>query len=149
MTFFTSTSTPLFSMTWTPKTTGQYAGTCIFLIVISLIFRAIIALRSYMEASTWSRSPLSSVPEAYKSFPKSAEDGDGCAVDTQARATVQPWRVGVEGSRAVLDVMIVGVGYLLMIAVMTMNVGYFLSVLGGTFVGSFLFARFAAARVCR
>lgn len=36
-----------------------------------------------------------------------------------------------------------------MIAVMTMNVGYFMSVLGGTFVGSFFFARFAAARVCR
>lgn len=72
-----------------------------------------------MEASTWSRSPLSSVPEAYKRFPKSAdsaEEGDCCAVNTtdeQAKVTIQPWRVGVEGSRAVLDVVIVGLGYLL------------------------------------
>ena len=29
-----------------------------------------------------------------------------------------------------------------MLAVMTMNVGYFLSVLGGTFLGSLLFGRY-------
>jgi hypothetical protein len=32
-----------------------------------------------------------------------------------------------------------------MLAVMTMNVGYFLSVLGGTFLGSLLVGRFAVA----
>jgi hypothetical protein len=31
-----------------------------------------------------------------------------------------------------------------MLAVMTMNVGYFLSVLGGTFLGSLLVGRFSA-----
>lgn len=32
-----------------------------------------------------------------------------------------------------------------MIAVMTMNVGYFLSVLGGVFLGSMVFGRFVTA----
>ena len=32
-----------------------------------------------------------------------------------------------------------------MLAVMTMNVGYFLSILGGTFLGSLLVGRFIAA----
>jgi hypothetical protein len=34
--------------------------------------------------------------------------------------------------------------YCRMLAVMTMNVGYFLSVLGGTFLGSLLIGRYAA-----
>src|SRR3954466_13601409 len=32
MTFFTSTEAPLYSDSWTPRSLGQYAGTCIFLI---------------------------------------------------------------------------------------------------------------------
>ena len=35
-----------------------------------------------------------------------------------------------------------------MIGVMTMNVGYFMSVLGGTFLGSLLIGRFAAIEGC-
>ncbi|KAK3938585.1 Ctr copper transporter family-domain-containing protein [Diplogelasinospora grovesii] len=45
--------------------------------------------------------------------------------------------------RAVYEVVLVGVGYLLMLAVMTMNVGYFMSVLGGVFVGTFLLGSLA------
>jgi len=43
-----------------------------------------------------------------------------------------------------MDLVLATVGYLLMIAVMTMNVGYFLSVLAGVFVGSVVFGRFIA-----
>ena len=32
-------------MGWTPSTTGQYAGTCIFLIAFAAIFRALLAVR--------------------------------------------------------------------------------------------------------
>merc|ERR1711964_386308 len=45
MTFFTSASTPLYSMSWMPASTGQYAGTCIFLIFMSAIFRGLLAVR--------------------------------------------------------------------------------------------------------
>ncbi|KAH9826481.1 Pre-mRNA-splicing factor [Teratosphaeria destructans] len=51
----------------------------------------------------------------------------------------RPWRVGGGAQVAVLDTVLAGVGYLLMVAVMTMNVGYFMSVLAGAFVGSFVF----------
>jgi len=43
-----------------------------------------------------------------------------------------------------MDLVLATVGYLLMIAVMTMNIGYFLSVLAGVFVGSAVFGRFIA-----
>ena len=46
MTFFTSTKTPLLSETWTPSGTGNYAGTCIFLIIFGAIFQALLASRA-------------------------------------------------------------------------------------------------------
>lgn len=50
MTFFESTSTPLFSMSWTPSTIGAYVGTCIFLIVLAIILHALYAVKSIAEA---------------------------------------------------------------------------------------------------
>ena len=49
MTFFTSTVTSLYSAAWTPSSTGQYAGTCIFLILLATIFRGLFALRAIQE----------------------------------------------------------------------------------------------------
>lgn len=50
MTFFTSTSTPLYATSWTPGSTGAYAGSCIFLIVLAVIFRGLLASKSWLEA---------------------------------------------------------------------------------------------------
>jgi len=55
----------------------------------------------------------------------------------------RPWRLSTDVPRAVLDTVIAGVGYLLMLGVMTMNVGYFMSILGGTFLGSLFVGRYA------
>jgi len=54
----------------------------------------------------------------------------------------RPWRITVDPVRAAFDTVLAGIGYLLMLAVMTMNVGYFLSVLGGTFLGSLILGRY-------
>jgi len=56
---------------------------------------------------------------------------------------VVPFRLSVDIPRAVLTTIIAGVSYLLMLAVMTMNVGYFLSVLAGVFVGELAVGRYA------
>lgn len=58
---------------------------------------------------------------------------------------VRPWRLSVDPVRAVMDTIIAGVGWLLMLAIMTMNLGYFLSVLGGTFLGSLALGRYVIA----
>lgn len=60
-------------------------------------------------------------------------------------SAVRPWRTTQDVPRACLDVVIAGVGYLLMVAVMSLNVGYYMSVLGGTFLGNLLAGRFSAA----
>ncbi|KAF2763625.1 hypothetical protein EJ03DRAFT_260041, partial [Teratosphaeria nubilosa] len=128
MTFFTSTTTALFSEDWTPQNTSAYAGTCIFLIALSAIFRAILAIRmnfdSVQALLARRRDP------AY--VLRSADGLGGVAVG-------RPWRASEALKWAVLDTVLAGVGYLLMVAVMTMNVGYFMSVLAGAFVGSFVF----------
>lgn len=49
MVFTTDHSTPLFSNAWTPASTGAYAGTCIFLVVLAIIGRALQAWRQTLE----------------------------------------------------------------------------------------------------
>ncbi|EQK99494.1 low affinity copper transporter [Ophiocordyceps sinensis CO18] len=59
-------------------------------------------------------------------------------------AVAPPWRFSVDPVRALMDTVLAGVGYLLMLAVMTMNLGYFLSVLAGVFAGSLAVGRYSA-----
>ncbi|KAE9962921.1 hypothetical protein EG328_011921 [Venturia inaequalis] len=129
MTFFTASTTPLYSMTWTPSSVGQYAGTCIFLITFATIFRALLAVRQN----------LFEVLAVVK-----GRRGGEYPYAVEGKASSRPWRVNEAVLLASMDMVLAGVGYLLMIAVMTMNVGYFLSVLAGVFLGSMVFGRFMA-----
>ncbi|KJR88155.1 copper transporter family protein [Sporothrix schenckii 1099-18] len=124
MTFFYSLVTPLYSTAWTPATTGQYAGTCIFLIVLTVIYRALVAFR----AAIFARTHL---------------PGHASAVDVEKeKASLRRFNAGRELVRGVVEAITGGISYLLMIAVMTMNVGYFASVIAGLFLGGFLVGRF-------
>ncbi|KAF7922891.1 hypothetical protein BELL_0403g00060 [Botrytis elliptica] len=131
MTFFTSSTTPLYSMDWTPSTTGQYAGTCIFLIVFAAIFRALVAVRVHfyqLLAAADTRRSGGLIYEPHR----------------EEKSIRRQWQAREAILLGLIDVVLAGVGYLLMIAVMTMNVGYFLSVLAGVFVGGVLFGRYLA-----
>jgi len=63
----------------------------------------------------------------------------------QAKGGFMPFRLSVDVPRAAVVTVIAAVTYLLMLAVMTMNVGYFLSILLGVFLGDLGLGRYARA----
>ncbi|KAF4629127.1 hypothetical protein G7Y89_g9017 [Cudoniella acicularis] len=161
MTFFTSTSTPIYSSMWTPTNIGQYAGTCIFLIILATVFRALLAVKQWKETA-WMDAEfnrryvtvagklpkserISSDPDTKRMIlTENGVEEEVMVVKKRSMGT-RPWRITVDPVRACLDTVIAGVGYLLMLAVMTVNVGYFLSILGGTFLGSLALGRYNPA----
>jgi len=135
MVFFTSTSTPLFSTLWTPDSTPAYAGTCIFLIILGAIFRGLLAYRASLERRWLDREFRRRYITVDNAGPTMKERllGMRDAGDSDARSMVlskngveedvvvvqrkdwvlPPWRISTEGTRAVIDTVVAGVGYLL------------------------------------
>lgn len=131
MTFQTDIRTALYSNAWTPQNAGTYAGTCIFLIALTVILRLIVAYKSYQER-VWAdknaqrrfivvngKEPmserLSRDPDAKQMAMVLSENGveEKVLVVEKKHHAVAPWRFSVDPPRAVLDTVIVGVGYLL------------------------------------
>ncbi|OAG06198.1 uncharacterized protein CC84DRAFT_754388 [Paraphaeosphaeria sporulosa] len=136
--------------TWTPASAGQYAGTCIFLIAFAAIFRALIAIRFNFDRFS-------------AKIASTRGDNQAHLYTDEYKGAHRPWRANEAVALGAMDVVIAGVSYLLyvssrvrvlpsltdfrMIAVMTMNVGYFLSVLAGVFIGSMAFGRFMSRSI--
>ncbi|KAI9823474.1 MAG: hypothetical protein M1832_002485 [Thelocarpon impressellum] len=164
-TFFAATNSALYGTAWTPRSTGAYAGTCIFLILLAALFRALFAGKQMAERR-WLDSALDRryvvVAPGAAARPSEAkrarDDADASTallvsargVEEEVRVVKRrtrgpvPWRLSVDLPRALLVTVIAGVGYLLMLAVMTFNIGYFLSVLAGTFLGELAVGRYDA-----
>ncbi|KAI0908366.1 Ctr copper transporter [Ustulina deusta] len=150
--------TALYSYAWTPSTAGAYAGTIIFLIFLGAFFRFLLAGKAMAEAR-WldaemkrryvvvqGKLPVSeqlSRDDLSKQVTLTENGVEENVFVVQRREQIhRPFRLSIDPLRAAFDTLITGVGYLLMLAVMTLNVGYFLAVLGGTFLGSLLVGRF-------
>ena len=132
MIFFTSTMTPLYSAMWTPTSVGGYAGTCIFLIILAVIFRALLAVKSWKETA-WIDAEFNRryIVVAGKQ-PKSerilsdndtkrmilTENGvqEDVMVIKKRSMGVRPWRITTDPVRAIIDTVIAGIGYLLYVA---------------------------------
>ncbi|KAF2259064.1 putative Ctr copper transporter [Lojkania enalia] len=158
MAFFTATNTPLYSESWTPSSAGAYAGTCIFLIVLAILLRAGFTLKAWLDR----RALRSALKRRYVVVAGQAPVLEKVVSDANSQTGIlttngveenvrmveapvedfQPFRFSVDLPRAALMTVLAGVAYLLMLAVMTYNVGYFLSILAGTFVGELAFGRF-------
>lgn len=142
MTFFNARDTTLFSTAWTPSSTGAYAGTCIFLIVLSILYRAMFAYRHILELK-WHDKATNRRYIRVAEPPRSDSDAETQAgealraqeKDEQATLTVRgieekvkvvmtprrqvqsvPWRVSTDLPRAALFAATAGVGYLLYVS---------------------------------
>lgn len=129
MTFFSNTSTSLYSTTWTPRTVGEYAATCIFLIILAMIFRGLLAAKAWKE-SEWldaefkrryvavvgkgpqSERISSDVDSKRMTLSENGVEEDVMVVGRRTGG-VRPWRLSVDPIRAAMDTVVAGVGYLL------------------------------------
>lgn len=130
--FHTDMATSLFSTRWTPSNRGTYAATCIFLIALAAIFRALLAFRSWQEQRWLDRernrryvvvngkAPLAEAlsrdeKAKHMTMVLSANGVEESVMVVANRSTMQkkPWRWSVDPLRAALDTVIAGVGYLM------------------------------------
>lgn len=128
--FLSSTSTPLYSIAWTPASTGSYAGTCLFLIILAVLFRGLQAGKNILE-HRWLDTELNRRYISVRGKPTESEriDSDSNAktgtlvtergieehvkVVRRKRHGVGPWRFSVDLPRAAYVTVMVGVAYLL------------------------------------
>lgn len=126
MTFFNSHTTPLFSASWTPSTTGQYAGTCIFLIFFGAIYHTLGAIRTHWLHRLRDIEHNRRIPITDGSGKKNDGTTKGTnpsrsfaeivPVLTKLGQKNRPWRFSTDLPRALLDTLIAGIGYLLWVA---------------------------------
>jgi Ctr copper transporter family. len=130
MVFSNTQSTPLFSSAWTPSSSGCYAGTCIFLIVLAILDRCLIAFKATMERH-WMATHLQ---RRYVAIAGKTTEAGRIVSDPDAKTaslvTAQgieesvkivhnvsegpiPWRFSVDLPRALMFLCIAGVSYLL------------------------------------
>lgn len=135
MAFTNDHSTPLFSSQWAPSTTGQYAGTCIFLIVLAIISRMLVAYRHVIE-SKWHGRAINrryievagdnNADRERQGLPASEKNDEATltvrgldervkVIRTPKHAGVHitPWRFSTDLPRACIFTVQAGVGYLL------------------------------------
>jgi copper transporter 1 len=129
MVFFNAHDTPLYSANWAPSSSGAYAGTCIFLVMLAIVQRALVATKSILEArwrdQAWKRRYIV-VADKTPFSEKLSGDADSTTGVLTANGVEEnvkmirhqghgaiPWRFSVDLPRAVFATLISGVGYLL------------------------------------
>ncbi|KAK0701282.1 Ctr copper transporter family-domain-containing protein [Lasiosphaeris hirsuta] len=151
MTFFQSFHTPLLFHDARPETAGQYAGACIALALLAVLACALINFKSVLQRTVWMPPKQldqyllgddeKAAAKAYNLATSSTSPAGPRSVGIEVRRWWGSWRSTSLLQRlgmASYEILLATLGYILMLAVMTMNIGYFLSVLAGIWVGTVL-----------
>ncbi|KAH8195078.1 hypothetical protein TruAng_010754 [Truncatella angustata] len=108
MVFFQSVTTPLYSSAWTPTSDGPYAGTCVFLVALATIHRILHAIKCtvFDRRLHGGRATLGSKVD-------DSEIEQSVAQQLKSEWYQHPFRVADETIRALVEVVVSGIGYLL------------------------------------
>lgn len=129
VTFQNDLETALYVESWTPNSVATYAATCIFLIVLAVVLRALFAVKSIQE-SKWLDQEMKRryvVVNGRQTLQEnlSAEDlkqqmvlsangvEEQVMVVQKNHQHARPWRISVDPIRAIVDTLIAAVGYFL------------------------------------
>jgi solute carrier family 31 (copper transporter), member 1 len=125
--FSTGTGTPLYFSKWMPISITAYTGTCVFLIVLAISLRILIAFRSVLEErrintelnrryvvrKSNTKERISSDPDSKTALlTENGVEEDVMVVRKQMKGPM-PWSIAVDGARAATDTVIAGILYLL------------------------------------
>jgi hypothetical protein len=174
MTFHSGMGDSLWVASFAPSSGPSYFGALILLVALGVLYRSLYSLAAYVEAVSRRRmllyaNELNSASPANTNNDSVSKDAVGGVSPKRVTSIIQSrastsdfvtvaldplenpaWRWSVDMPRALIQVLATGIGYLLMLAVMTGNIGYFIAVLFGIFFGELLFGRFCyAARQAR
>lgn len=159
---------------WTPHSRIAYALTFLALVLLGLLSRGLIAYMAVRERQVRVKNMALSniIVQALSNRSEKLREADAdstslvknnandtisassASIETDSREQeleskrlINPWRISVDVPRGLMQFVSSGVGYLLMLAVMTGNVGYLFGVLTGIFIGEVAFGRYVYAPV--
>ncbi|KZS95928.1 hypothetical protein SISNIDRAFT_483344 [Sistotremastrum niveocremeum HHB9708] len=145
---------------WVPQSKGALAGACIGLFMLAIIERWLAAMRGVMEAY-WRRRAIvaariagisnaaTSVNEKesqteIESLPKLNNATRPAEGRIAALRTMAPFIPAHDIARGIIHAAQAALGYALMLAVMTFQAGFLISIVVGLGVGEIIFGRYAA-----
>ncbi|KLO18684.1 hypothetical protein SCHPADRAFT_819296 [Schizopora paradoxa] len=152
-----TTGDNLFFLGWVPKSTGAMIGACIALFLLAIIERWIAACRSLMEAHWRKRSKARLEARHARTFSTDSDEKDEkMEKDVEVVVPVLPHSSGsilsrrnippfVPSQDIVRGIVFVGqaaLGYAFMLAIMTFQAGFIISIAVGLGVGETLFGRY-------
>ncbi|KAF9355488.1 hypothetical protein BGX34_010446 [Mortierella sp. NVP85] len=135
----------------------QYIGALIGLFLLSIGFRALMAAQGYLEAYLHLHYYPRPIPPPGSSRSRQRQDqqqepvppmvqNGSVVMSEDSTPELDEKNEEIEISRAVLTTAVVGIGYMLMLVVMTYNSAYFGAILAGIFVGEVYFGRWGRVR---
>jgi solute carrier family 31 (copper transporter), member 1 len=121
---------------WVTSNNAQYFGALVFVFFLSLSLECLQTVRAKLEWR-WSQEV-----EANTDVKSSAlNDASASLIAPKVDWVAQPFRLKVELGRSGMRVLEGAVDLLIMMVIMTFNVGFFFAILCGLFVGSFALSR--------
>ncbi|KAL0948927.1 hypothetical protein HGRIS_009035 [Hohenbuehelia grisea] len=131
--FHSSLGEPLWFDAWTPESAGAMVGTCIGLFFLGVLSRWFAALRSMMELH-WHQ-------QAHLALQNNVEKVESLTGMMSMRYG-PPFIPGHDIARGAFQVGQAALNFAFMLAVMTYQVGYILSIICGLGVGETLYGRY-------
>ncbi|KAL1691918.1 Ctr copper transporter family-domain-containing protein [Schizophyllum commune] len=121
---------------WVPRSSGAIAGACIGLVVFAILERLVTAWRSRLEDS-WAARCISTDEDEKGKMPETSTT----TTPAPSLQLIPPFILSHDLSRGAMFALQALMSYVLMLAVMTFNAAYLISILAGLGIGEAIFGR--------